>query len=384
MDNVTHTLFALTLARTPLGQAGRGSAAVLILASNAPDVDIVTTVAGTLNYLEWHRGPTHGPLGIVALGVTAAIIVWLAQRWLARTRAEGAASFQALLALGIVGGIGHVLMDLPTSYGTRPLSPFDWHWFAADLMPIVDIYLLAVLASGLFFGWLGARKGQPAARGRNAAIALVLMFLNYGVRATAHHEALETVPGIFGPLLPAPCENAHQPSLLIDRWPADVQPTLPPPGSVRCLIETAALPTFFSPFSWRLLLHTSSGYELRDVNLLDRHVRQGERAPWRIARRVPNQWTPDVVRAANTDVGRVFLGFSRFPSARSVVNRDGITTVQWTDMRFLNDVRQTGGGTRNDGFFTATVQYDRDGNLITARLGGIEAGQGRQGPPARP
>ena len=39
MDNLTHTLFALTLARTPLGRAGRGTTATLLLASSAPDAD---------------------------------------------------------------------------------------------------------------------------------------------------------------------------------------------------------------------------------------------------------------------------------------------------------------------------------------------------------
>jgi hypothetical protein len=58
MDNVTHALFALTLARTRIGDSGRGTTAALVLASNAPDIDIVATVGGTLGYLEWHRGST--------------------------------------------------------------------------------------------------------------------------------------------------------------------------------------------------------------------------------------------------------------------------------------------------------------------------------------
>ena len=49
MDNVTHTLFALTLARTPLGR-GRGTTAALVLASNAPDVDIVAALGGGAQY----------------------------------------------------------------------------------------------------------------------------------------------------------------------------------------------------------------------------------------------------------------------------------------------------------------------------------------------
>jgi hypothetical protein len=60
MDNLTHTLFGLTLARTPLGRAGRGVTTALVLASNAPDADIVMTARGNASYLQWHRGPTHG------------------------------------------------------------------------------------------------------------------------------------------------------------------------------------------------------------------------------------------------------------------------------------------------------------------------------------
>src|SRR5947209_10963010 len=77
MDNVTHTLFAATLARTPLGRAGRGTTAALLLASNAPDIDLITAVRGSVSYLTWHRGPTHGPVGIVALGLATAGLVWI-------------------------------------------------------------------------------------------------------------------------------------------------------------------------------------------------------------------------------------------------------------------------------------------------------------------
>src|SRR4051812_27794789 len=77
MDNLTHTLFGATLARTPLGRAGRGTLAALLVASNAPDVDIVAAIGGgTRTYLEWHRGPTHGPLGVVGLGLLSAGLVW--------------------------------------------------------------------------------------------------------------------------------------------------------------------------------------------------------------------------------------------------------------------------------------------------------------------
>src|SRR5437773_6148595 len=75
MDNATHTLFALTLARTPLGRAGRGTTAALVIASNIPDIDIVASARGSVSYLTWHRGPTHGPFGIIGLGVMTACLV---------------------------------------------------------------------------------------------------------------------------------------------------------------------------------------------------------------------------------------------------------------------------------------------------------------------
>ena len=103
MDNLTHTLFAVTLGRTPLGRAGRGTTTALVLASNAPDIDIIATARGSAAYLRWHRGPTHGLLGVVALGTLTAAIVWAIQRYADRKAdqpdKEPSASFGMLFAV---------------------------------------------------------------------------------------------------------------------------------------------------------------------------------------------------------------------------------------------------------------------------------------------
>src|SRR5262249_20113498 len=152
----------------------------------------------------WHRGPTHGPLGVVGLGLVTASLVWgwrrLRARRAGRTAASAAAareasavgaptaprgdpspsvdaSFPMLVAIAMIGVVFHILMDLPTSYGTRLLSPFSWRWFAVDWMPIIDIYLLMVLVAALGFG-----RTTPAINRRKAAIVLTFMAANYGVR----------------------------------------------------------------------------------------------------------------------------------------------------------------------------------------------------------
>lgn len=360
MDNVTHTLFGATLARTPLARAGRGTTAALILASNAPDVDIVTTVSGAINYLEWHRGPTHGPLGVAGLGLVVAGIVWIGSRVLDRDRTATHAGFLPLAAVSIFGVLCHVFMDLPTSYGTRLLSPFDWHWYAVDLMPIIDIYLLAALAGCLWFG------KRPPWRRRTVVIALTFMAANYGVRIAAHREALAAAPRFFGFALPERCDASRGQGPSIDRWPihgelseADRQQP--------CLLELIALPTFTSPFQWRLVAQLSDAYDTRDIDLVE--FAPPPIAPWRLVQRVPNRWTPKTLTAAQTETAQIFLGFSRLPAASAVQAPDGNTLISWSDVRFTTGASRNFQDARRADFFSATVLMAPDGRIVEHRLG---------------
>jgi membrane-bound metal-dependent hydrolase YbcI (DUF457 family) len=373
LDNLTHSLFGMTLARTPLGRAGRGTTAALVLASNAPDVDILATAGGAVKYLEWHRGLTHGPLGVVGLGVLSAACVWVGRRIYDRrwppkdagSPLDPDASFGMLVAIAIVGVLCHVLMDLPTSYGTRVLSPFDWHWFAVDWMPIVDIYLLMALVIGL----LG--RPTPAQRRARAAFVLLLMATNYGLRGVAHRQALELAPRLFGPTLPLPCDPPAASTTLIDSWPRPSRPS-PPPAGKRCLVEMIALPSFTSPFTWRIVAQMSNAYEIHDVDLLDQRFREPERgsdAPWRLTLRYPNVWTPAVQQAAATRLGQVFLGFSRMPAARSAVDAHGETTVRWTDVRFVGGPMALDQPAARALPFTASVRLGADGRVVEEKLG---------------
>src|SRR6185503_14264351 len=91
-------------------------------------------------------------------------------------------------------------------------------------------------------------------------------------------------------------------------------------------------------FSWRIIAQMSNAYEIYQLDLLDARIRSADpsgEAFWRHVRRYPNVWTPAVDQAASSRLGRVFLGFSRFPAARSVVDAEGVATVRWTDMRFV-------------------------------------------------
>jgi len=374
LDNVTHTLFAATLGRTSLGRAGRGITATLIVASNIPDIDIVATAGGGIKYLEWHRGMTHGPLGIVGLAALSAAAVHYGRRFLGKHLAETTlvgprspaadAPFHMLFAAAIVGILFHVLMDLPTSYGIRPLSPFSWRWYALDWMPIIDIYLLIALGSGLFLG----RLSQEARR-RNATIVFTFVAAIYGVRGYMHYQAVDLAPRLFGPALPPRCDAPPDTDPVLDSWPKRVPS--PAPSGRRCLVEIAAIPTFMSPFDWRIVAQMSNSYEIHDVNLLDGRLREseGDAVFWRQTIRYPNIWTQDVQKAATTRLGQVFLGFSRFPAARTAHDSAGAATVRFTDMRFVGGPLLNDTSGRRVQPFTATIRFDGAGSVISERLG---------------
>lgn len=331
MDNLTHTLFAATLARTPLRRAGAGTTAALVLASNAPDVDIVSAFqGGSVSYLAAHRGATHGPLGALLLAISVAVMVRL---WYIGVRARPAraapARFGALLRIAVLGVVLHILMDLPTSYGTRLLSPFDQTWYAVDWLPIVDIYLWGILAAGVLAMCL-ARVSAP----RIAALVLALMAGDYALRGLAHAAAL----GEARRAMPAP-------------------------------LRAAALPTFLSPFRWRLVRQLADGYQLEEIDQLARATAQDGGGA------VATAWFPDqrnvwIERARETRAARVFLDFARFPAARARLEPDGGATVWWVDMRFV------GGVTRLDILnptprspFVVVVRLDRDGRVLEEKLG---------------
>ena len=362
MDNLTHSLFAVTLGRTPLGRAGRGTTLALVIASNIPDIDIVAAAHSGAEYLHWHRGPTHGPLAIVGLGLPAAALAWGWMRFVERKLSplgRQAASFSSLAAVSMIGVALHLLMDFPTSYGTRSLSPFDWHWFGLDWMPIIDIYLLAALGFGLL---LGGRRAET--RRKAAAAVLILMAGNYALRGLAHHQALALAPRTLG-ITAQRCAGHEPPLFAPERWPRN--DAVIPPGAGDCIVARAAMPTFLSPAIWRVITQYPSGYEIQEINLVDALFAPATDTP-RVRLYFPNEWTPEVTRAAATRLGQIYLGFSRFPAARAVVEPGGEALVRWNDMRFVGGILRLD-QPRQRGAFTAEIRIDAAGRVIDERFG---------------
>jgi membrane-bound metal-dependent hydrolase YbcI (DUF457 family) len=355
LDNVTHTLFGWTLARSRTLRATPYATATLLLASNAPDADIVTAfTGGGLEYLAAHRGPTHGPLGFAGLGVLTALVVFVWARvaaWRAGHRLERpAALLWRLCLIGTAGVTLHALMDLPTSYGTRLLSPFLPTWYAFDWMPIVDIYLLGILAAGLLL----ARGRAAASQARIARAVLLLVVLDYTGRAVLHDRALADAAARSADGTASPCLS--HPTL--SRHPVAVDPSAP---TTTCL-QAAALPTFVSPFEFRVVRRYAGGYELSERNVL---AGLPVRGFWIDAAR-----GAAIDRALATRTGRVFLDFSRFPAAEVQVEPSGGTVVRVLDLRFMGTPLTLDANPQPRAPSAMTVRLAPDGRVVFEGLGG--------------
>jgi membrane-bound metal-dependent hydrolase YbcI (DUF457 family) len=153
MDNVTHTLIGVAMARAGLAQRfGRGTTLVLAVASNLPDVDGLWTMAGLGDSHFSRRMLTHSLPGFLLIGAVAATCF----QWFYRNQ-----TWRALFGLTVLGMIVHVFFDLINSYGVVLLYPFDRTRFELAWVFIIDLVLLGLLLTPLGLGPLLKRHLNP-------------------------------------------------------------------------------------------------------------------------------------------------------------------------------------------------------------------------------
>ena len=231
MDNITHSLTGLALARSGLHRFSPHATALLVISANIPDADFAYVVRGSLRYFEVHRGYSHSAL---LLPLTALLPVLLVAAFFCRPL-----PWRNAWLLSSIGVASHLLLDWTNSYGIRLLLPVSSQWFYLDLNGLYDIVILAVLLfaaiwplfSQLVSGEIGGRSSAGQAL---ALFALAFFVLFDGGRAVMHSRAV-----------------AQLESRLYDDAPP---------------IRAAALPDPFNPFRWRGVVETERGYQVSELN----------------------------------------------------------------------------------------------------------------------
>jgi membrane-bound metal-dependent hydrolase YbcI (DUF457 family) len=194
MDPVTHALASWAAARTGLAAGARRATLLIVVAGVLPDLDALSYFFGPSAYLHYCGALLHSIAGGTSLAILLAIIFWLTGRRSPRSHLTLVRTF-LLAAFGLAF---HILLDVCCSIPIRLLWPFRLRFFAWDITPWIDPWLLLLLLVGTLFPVLLQLVGdeigvrRPTQRGRGAAlVTLAAMFLFLGVRAMLHQRAVD-------------------------------------------------------------------------------------------------------------------------------------------------------------------------------------------------
>jgi inner membrane protein len=298
MDNLTHTALGLFLCRAGLNRWTPRATAILLLAANAPDMDVVTAAGGSLNYLNYHRHFTHSLAALPLMALLPVLLVRAATRKPVRWAGAYAG---ALIAVAT-----HLALDWTNMYGVRLLSPFSGRWFQGDLCGVVDLWIWGALLLGLAGPFLSrlvnaeigaSSRGRPYGRGWAWCVLLFLLFYD-GARWYLHARAME---------------------VLDSRLYEGGAP-----------VRVAALPSAANPLAWRGLVETDYSFSVHQLNLLH----EFDPAAGVVFHKPDAAPAIDVARATGTF--RDFLRFSQYPMFRvlPLADPEGGKRVEVVDMRF--------------------------------------------------
>jgi inner membrane protein len=150
MEPVTHLLTGACISRAGFNRKTAYATAALVLAAEAPDIDMLWEVRGPVAALQHHRGLTHTLVAAPVMALAVVAVFWLWHQWRGKPGKAGLAPRWGWLWLGaFVADLSHLLLDFTNNYGLRPFFPFDKHWYAWSIVSIFDPYIFAALLAAL-------------------------------------------------------------------------------------------------------------------------------------------------------------------------------------------------------------------------------------------
>ena len=289
MDPICHTLVGAALSKSGLDRWTPRATAVLVVAANAPDVDIVAALFG--QNLAWRRGVTHGIPALLIWPVLLAVVTMMIDRG-RRVPDRDRARFGPLVAIAAIGVVTHPILDYLNNYGLRWLMPIQGQWFYGDSLFIVDPWLYLLLGLGLWLTHRNRRAGQPDP-GRPTRLALAVASGYIGAMIAGTSLGRTVALATLGAIDP-------------DR------------------LMVTAVPV--NPFRRQLVVEDAGRYRVGTVDLLRRAVRVDS-----VVARGP-RFAEAAAALERTAAGRALVRWSRFPVVRA---REG-GSLRFFDLRYTD------------------------------------------------
>ena len=368
MEPVTHFLTGAAISRAGLNRKTALATVTLVLAAEAPDIDMVLYPFSRTLGFGHHRGITHTFLGapFVAAGVLAFVYFlhgWQEKRRARKQREKEEAEearraanperykpddhvpivveplpirWKLLYGYALIGVLSHLLLDFTNSYGLRPFAPFNWHWYSWDIVDIIEFSILIPLVLAMvgpwFFQLMGAELGAKRNRfpGRPSAItALICMVLVWWVRDYNHRRAITLLKNeVYGGMEPS---------------------------------KVFAGPYSLNPFRWLGVIETPTFYQSQIVDTLHDEVDPQKTA---VQRYKPEE-TAITEAAKGSTLGRFYLDWAKFPQTEVEMISDsegGGAIVHIHDLRFLYPESKSN-------FLGIAITLDRKNNVIEQHFG---------------
>ncbi len=306
IDPVCHTLVGATLARTGLSRRTTLGTATLLIGANLPDIDILAYLDGPGADLAFRRGWTHGIAALIVLPVllTGAVVLFdRAVRRLAGATLPSMVRPRQVLLLAYISILTHPILDSLNTYGVRWLMPFSGRWFYGDTLFIVDPWLWVVLGTGFIMSRGRRRSSQLAGKPSRPARAALALGTGYIV--------LMALAG------------------LVARGIAARELTRSTGEKVEALMMG---PVPLTPMVRRVVAAQGSRYRSAEFRWLRRpHI-----DPATLRSYPRGRPAGAAAKAGETELGRRFLSWARFPVFETEDASGGGTLVHLIDLRYAD------------------------------------------------
>ncbi len=361
MDNFTHTLVGVTVAKAGLEKLSPGASLLCVLAANAPDADVIVLVfADRWTFLQHHRGITHAIVGVIGIAFLLPLIFYAIDRLWSRLRNHSPKTkLKGLLLASFIASATHPLLDWTNSYGIRFFLPWNQKWSYGDLVFIVDPYLWlilggaaclltaksrllkfvwAVVAAVLTFLIIASPRSSDLPNPRLIALvwivaltALIILIVKNAGERWGHRIAFVAIALVlcYWTLLGI----AHSRALARGSEEATKMAS----SNGESVTRLAAMPRLANPFRWDCVFETDRAMYRFEFGLIDDN--NSSPSPVRYVKPAPELLNTVLEQRP----GRIFLNFARFPVMQlaepSCTTR---TLVQLADLRYTEPGRSRG------------------------------------------
>jgi inner membrane protein len=298
LEPITHFLTGAVLGRAGFNRKTALATATMILAAEAPDLDVFAGFRGPVYGFAHHRGFTHSFLGLIL--TSAVVISFMYLVWLLRGRRTNIPDlpprWELLFIFAYMAGLSHILLDFTNNYGVRPFWPFSEKWYSWDIVFIIEPALYIILIGGLLLPAIFRRHASIPRGGTGAKIALLCVVVLYAARDSEHRRAVSA--------LKRQQFNSAAPQ------------------------RVSAYPYYWNLFRWHAVAETASFFANSDI---DSRTGELDTSELQFIPKPPE--TAVTLAAKRSYLGRVYLDWAQFPLLTEKQSGED-SIVYFNDLRF--------------------------------------------------